>query len=257
MEILGLDIGGSGIKAAPVNIETGELLAERFRVPTPRPTKPESVAEAVLTLIEHFDWKGPVGCGFPTVVNNGQCMTKSNIHKSWVGVHVDQLLAEKTGLPVTVINDADAAGLAEMTFGAGKGKMGLVVTVTIGTGLGTGVFYNGQLIPNFELGRIYYKNGEIIEYFAADSARKNENLSYKTWGKRFNKFLKHTVRIISPDLFILGGGASKKLDKFENEITVDVPVIVAENKNEAGIIGAAVAAHLKIHKEQTVAGNRA
>ncbi|NHE58005.1 polyphosphate--glucose phosphotransferase [Cyclobacterium plantarum] len=257
MEILGLDIGGSGIKAAPVNIETGELLAERYRVPTPRPTKPESVAEAVLTLIEHFDWKGPVGCGFPTVVNNGQCMTKSNIHKSWVGVHVDQLLAEKTGLPVTVINDADAAGLAEMTFGAGKGKMGLVVTVTIGTGLGTGVFYNGQLIPNFELGRIYYKNGEIIEYFAADSARKNENLSYKTWGKRFNKFLKHTVRIISPDLFILGGGASKKLDKFENEITVDVPVIVAENKNEAGIIGAAVAAYLKIHKEQTVAGNRA
>lgn len=252
MEILGLDIGGSGIKAAPVNIETGELMAERFRVPTPRPTKPESVAEAVLTLIEHFDWKGPVGCGFPTVVNNGQCMTKSNIHKSWVGVHVDQLLAEKTGLPVTVINDADAAGLAEMTFGAGKGKMGLVVTVTIGTGLGTGVFYNGQLIPNFELGRIYYKNGEIIEFFAADSARKNENLSYKTWGKRFNKFLKHTVRIISPDLFILGGGASKKLDRFENEITVDVPVIVAENKNEAGIIGAAVAAHLKMHKEQAV-----
>lgn len=252
MEILGLDIGGSGIKAAPVNIETGELTAERFRVPTPKPTKPESVADAVLTLIEHFDWTGPIGCGFPTVVNNGRCMTKSNIHKSWVGVQVDQLLSEKTGLPVTVINDADAAGLAEMTFGAGKGKMGLVVTVTIGTGLGTGVFYNGQLIPNFELGRIYYKNGEIIEYFAADSARKSENLSYKTWGKRFNKFLKHTVRIISPDLFILGGGASKKLDKFENEITVDVPVIVAENKNEAGIIGAAVAAHLKMLKEQSV-----
>jgi len=154
MEILGLDIGGSGIKAAPVNIETGELTAERFRVPTPKPTKPESVADAVLTLIEHFNWKGPIGCGFPTVVNNGRCMTKSNIHKSWVGVQVDQLLSEKTGLPVTVINDADAAGLAEMTFGAGKGKMGLVVTVTIGTGLGTGVFYNGQLIPNFELGRI-------------------------------------------------------------------------------------------------------
>ncbi|SEJ77055.1 polyphosphate glucokinase [Cyclobacterium xiamenense] len=247
MEVLGLDIGGSGIKAAPVNIETGELTAERFRVPTPRPTKPESVAEAVQTLVNHFAWEGPIGCGFPTVVANGRCMTKSNIHKSWVGVQVDQLLAEKTGLPVVVINDADAAGLAEMTFGAGRGQMGLVVTVTIGTGLGTGVFYNGQLIPNFELGRIYYKNGEIIEFFAADSARKKENLSYKTWGKRFNKFLKHTVRIISPDLFILGGGASKKLDKFENEITVEVPVIAAENKNEAGIIGAAVAAHLKLN----------
>jgi polyphosphate glucokinase len=245
MKILGLDIGGSGIKGAPVDIETGQLTAERFRIPTPIPTKPESVAEAVQALVDHFNWTGPIGCGFPTVVNNGKSMTKSNIHKSWVGVQVDQLFSEKTGLPVTVINDADAAGLAEMTFGAGKGKMGLVVTVTIGTGLGTGVFYNGILIPNFELGRIYYKNGELIEYFAADSARKKENLTYKEWGKRFNKFLKHTVRIISPDLFILGGGASKKLEKFENEITVDVPVIVAENKNEAGIIGAAVAAYLK------------
>lgn len=251
MEILGLDIGGSGIKAAPVNIETGELTAERFRVPTPIPTKPGSVAEAVQKLVNHFEWTGPIGCGFPTVVNNGRCMTKSNIHKSWVGVPVDRLFSEKTGLPVTVINDADAAGLAEMTFGAGRGKTGLVVTVTIGTGLGTGVFYNGQLIPNFELGRIYYKNGQIIEYFAADSARKNENLSYKTWGKRFNKFLKHTVRIISPDLFILGGGASKRLDKFENEITIDVPVIVAENKNEAGIIGAAMAAYLKLNPEMS------
>lgn len=245
MEILGLDIGGSGIKGAPVNIETGQLTAERFRIPTPTPTMPESVADTVKEIVAHFKWTGPIGCGFPTVVNNGKCMTKSNIHKSWVGVQVDQLFSEKTGLPVTVINDADAAGLAEMTFGAGKNKKGLVVTVTIGTGLGTGVFYNGVLIPNFELGRIYYKTGEIIEYFAADSARQKENLTYAEWGKRFNKFLKHTVRIISPDLFILGGGASKKMDKFEDEITVEVPVIVAENKNEAGIIGAAVAAYLK------------
>lgn len=242
MEVLGIDIGGSGIKGAPVNIETGELTAERFRVPTPKPTKPENVADAVKIIADHFNWKGPIGCGFPTVVNNGVSMTKSNIHKSWVGVAVDKLLQEKTGLPVTVINDADAAGLAEMNFGAGVGKMGLVITVTIGTGLGTGVFYDGKLIPNFELGRIFYKNGEIIEYFAADSARRKENLSYKTWGKRFNKFLKHTVRILSPDLFILSGGASKKLDKFINQITIDVPVIAAEKRNDAGIIGAAVAA---------------
>ncbi|AEL26452.1 polyphosphate--glucose phosphotransferase [Cyclobacterium marinum] len=245
MEILGLDIGGSGIKGAPVNIETGQLTAERFRVPTPIPSKPESIAIAVKEIVDHFNWTGPIGCGFPTVVNNGKCMTKSNLHKSWVGVQIDQLFSEKVNLPVTVINDADAAGLAEMTFGAGQGKKGLVVTVTIGTGLGTGVFHNGVLIPNFELGRIYYKTGEIIEYFAADSARKKENLSYSEWGKRFNKFLKHTVRIISPDLFILGGGASKKMERFEDEITIDVPVIVAENKNEAGIIGAAVAAQLK------------
>jgi polyphosphate glucokinase len=149
---------------------------------------------------------------------------------------------ERNCLPVTVINDGDGAGLAEMSFGAGMGKKGLVITVTIGTGLGTGVFYDGKLIPNFELGRIFYKNGEIIEYFAADSARKKENLSYKSWGKRFNKFLKHTVRILSPDLFILGGGASKKMDKFIDTITIDVPVIAAEKGNDAGIIGAAVAA---------------
>ncbi|MEX2566368.1 MAG: ROK family protein [Cyclobacteriaceae bacterium] len=251
MEILGVDIGGSGIKGAPVNIISGELTAERFRVNTPKPTKPEAVAEAVKLLVDHFEWTGPIGCGFPTVVHNGRSMTKSNIHKSWVGLQVDKLLEESTGLPVTVINDADAAGLAEMTFGAGVGKMGLVITVTIGTGLGTGVFYDGKLIPNFELGRIYYKNGELIEYFAADSARKKENLTYQEWGKRFNKFLKHTVRIISPDLFIIGGGASKKLDKFQDQITIDVPVIVAENKNEAGIIGAAVAASLKISKTVT------
>ncbi|EON79476.1 Polyphosphate glucokinase [Lunatimonas lonarensis] len=243
MDILGIDIGGSGIKGAPVNIETGELTAERFRVPTPKPAKPESVAEAVKTLVDHFNWKGPIGCGFPTVVNNGMSVTKSNIHKSWVGTQVDALFSEKTGLPVTVINDADAAGLAEMTYGAGKGKKGLVITVTIGTGLGTGVFYDGKLIPNFELGRVFYKNGEIIEYYAADSARIKNDLSYKAWGKRFNKFLKHTKRILSPDLFILGGGASKKMDLFENELTVDVPIVVAEKRNNAGIIGAAMAAY--------------
>jgi polyphosphate glucokinase len=243
MEILGIDIGGSGIKGAPVDINTGELKAERFRVSTPKPTKPESVAKAVKTLVDHFEWNGPIGCGFPTVVNNGMSVTKSNIHKSWVGTQVDSLFEEITGLPVTVINDADAAGLAEMTFGAGKEKMGLVITVTIGTGLGTGVFYDGKLIPNFELGRVFYKNGEVIEYFAADSARKKENLSYKVWGKRFNKFLKHTNRIMSPDLFIIGGGASKKLELFEKQITVDVPLIVAEKRNNAGIIGAAIAAN--------------
>lgn len=242
MEILGIDIGGSGIKGAPVNTSTGELTAERFRVPTPQPSKPESVAEAVKTLADHFQWKGPIGCGFPTVVHDGMSVTKSNMHKSWVGTRVDHLFEEKTGLPVTVINDADAAGLAEMAFGAGKGKKGLVIIVTIGTGLGTGVFYDGTLIPNFELGRIFYKNGEIIEYFAADSARKKENLSYKTWGKRFNKFLKHTNRIFSPDLFIIGGGASKKLELFESQITVGVPLLVAEKRNDAGIIGAALAA---------------
>lgn len=242
MEILGIDIGGSGIKGAPVNIETGEILADRFRIPTPQPSKPKFVADAVKEIVEHFDWKGPIGCGFPTVIHNGEVRTKSNIHKTWIGVRADQLFSEVTGLPVTVINDADAAGLAEMTFGAGKGKKGLVVIITIGTGLGSGVFYNEALIPNFELGRIYYKNGELIEYFASDAARKREELSFKEWGKRFNKFLKHVVRIFSPDLLILGGGASKRFDKFQDEIDIDTPILIAEFENDAGIIGAALAA---------------
>lgn len=242
MEILGIDIGGSGIKGAPVNITTGKLLTERFRIPTPKPSTPDRIAEAVKDVVEFFDWKGPVGCGFPTVIHQGKSVARGNIHKSWLGIQVDELFSTRVGLPVTVINDADAAGLAEMAYGAGVGKMGLVILVTIGTGLGTGVFYNGQLIPNFELGRIYYKNGELIEYFASDAARKKEDLSYKVWGKRFNKFLKHIVRIFSPDLIILGGGASKKFDKFSSKITIDVPILIAQNENEAGIIGAAVAA---------------
>lgn len=242
MEILGIDIGGSGIKGAPVNIETGELLTERYRVNTPRPSTPEQIAEAVKELVEYFDWKGSVGCGFPTVIHDGKSVARGNVHKSWKNVQVDELFSSRTGLPFAVINDADAAGLAEMTYGAGRGKMGLVMMVTIGTGLGTGVFFNGQLIPNFELGRIYYKDGQLIEYFASDAARQKEGLSYKTWGKRFNKFLKHVVRIFSPDLFILGGGASKKYEKFSDQITVGVPILIAEKQNEAGIIGAAVAA---------------
>jgi polyphosphate glucokinase len=242
MEILGIDIGGSGIKGAPVNIATGEFLAERFRVPTPKPSKPTQMAEAVKQVVEYFDWKGPVGCGFPTVIHNGKSVARGNIHKSWLGVQVDELFSEHTGLPVTVINDADAAGLAEMTYGAGMGKQGLVIMITIGTGLGSGVFYNGQLVPNFELGRIFYKNGELIEYFASDAARQREHLSYINWGKRFNKFLKHVVRIFSPDLFIIGGGASKKFDRYSDQITVDVPILIARFQNDAGIIGAAVSA---------------
>lgn len=249
MEILGIDIGGSGIKGAPVNIETGKLSGERFRIPTPKPSKPKHIVETVKDVADFFDWKGPVGCGFPTVIHNGKSVARGNIHKSWLGVQVDTLFSEHLNLPVKVINDADAAGLAEMNFGTGVGKMGLVILVTIGTGLGTGVFFNGQLIPNFELGRLYYKNGELIEYFASDAARKKEKLSYKVWGKRFNKFLKHVVRIFSPDLIIIGGGASNKFDSFRDQITIDTPILIAENQNGAGIIGAAVAAKELLQSE--------
>jgi len=243
MEILGIDIGGSGIKGAIVNIKTGELISERQRIPTPQPSTPENVTEVIQQLVKHFKWKGAVGCGFPTIISNGKAMAHGNMHKSWLGVQIDELFSQKTGLDFTLVNDADAAGLAEMKYGVGKDKNGLVVMVTIGTGLGSGVFFNGQLLPNFELGQLNYTNGEIIEKYAADSVRKKEELSFQVWGKRFNEFLHHVNVICAPQCFIIGGGASKKLEKFEAEIDVDVPVLVAEYQNFAGIIGAAVSAN--------------
>ncbi|MFT5165316.1 MAG: polyphosphate glucokinase [Saprospiraceae bacterium] len=247
MEILGIDVGGSGIKGAIVNAATGKLVSERHRIPTPRPAKPGPMADVVHELVDHFNWKGVVGCGFPTVVMNGQCKTAGNINPEWVDVQIDQLFSKRcNGLPFHVGNDADVAGLAEMTFGAGKGKKGTVILVTIGTGLGTGYFYNGLLIPNIELGRILYEDGKPIEFFAADSARKREKLTMEEWAKRFDFFLNHVVRVFSPAHFIIGGGISKKLAEFKHQLTVNVPLEVAHFRNNAGIVGAAMFAHQEI-----------
>lgn len=242
MEILGIDIGGSGIKGAIVNIETGELITERHRVPTPTGAKPNDVADEVAELVEHFNWKGAVGCGFPALVTHGVAHTSVNIHKSWRGVNVEELFEKRTGLNFSVANDADAAGLATMTFGSGKGKNGLVFMITLGTGIGSGAFYNGQLIPNFELGSMPYKKHKRIEYYASDAARKRAQLSYPEWGKRVNKFLKLLEKLFSPDFIIIGGGASKKFDQFEAQITINTPVIPAAYQNNAGIVGAALLA---------------
>ncbi|MBU2903634.1 MULTISPECIES: polyphosphate--glucose phosphotransferase [Arenibacter] len=245
MEILGIDVGGSGIKGALVNMETGEMISERFRIPTPKSRKPKPMAEVVAKIVKHFDYSGPIGCGFPTVIKNGICKTPGNLHKRWAGVNVNELFSEATGLPVTVVNDADAAGYASMNFGVGRGKEGLVLMITIGTGLGSGAFYNGELIPNFELGQIPYKKYDKIELWAAASAKEREELSYKKWGKRFNVFLELVELIVSPDLIILGGGTSKDWDEFKDYITIETPVIPAELQNHAGIIGAAAAAYNK------------
>ncbi|MDO6603191.1 polyphosphate glucokinase [Arenibacter palladensis] len=245
MEILGIDVGGSGIKGALVNMETGEMITERFRIPTPKSRKPKPMAEVVAKIVKHFDYSGPIGCGFPTVIKNGICKTPGNLHKKWAGVNVNELFSEATGLPVTVVNDADAAGYASMNFGVGRGKEGLVVMITIGTGLGSGAFYNGELIPNFELGQIPYKKYDKIELWAAASAKEREELSYKKWGKRFNVFLELVELIVSPDLIILGGGTSKDWDEFKDYISIETPVIPAELQNHAGIIGAAAAAYNK------------
>ena len=243
MEVLGIDIGGSGIKGALVNMETGEMITERYRIPTPKSRKPSEMAAVVAEIATHFNHKGPIGCGFPTVIKKGVCLTPGNLHKNWMGVKVDELFSEATGLPVTVINDADAAGYASMNYGAGKDKDGLVIMITIGTGLGSGAFLNGVLIPNFELGQIPYKKYDKIESWAAASAKEKENLSYKKWGKRFNIFLGYVELIVSPDLIILGGGTSKDWDQFKEYITIETPIIPAELQNDAGIIGAAAAAY--------------
>ncbi|MDT7827750.1 ROK family protein [Pricia sp. S334] len=246
MEILGIDVGGSGMKGGIVDIKTGEMISERHRIPTPKSRKPKEMADVIAEIVDHFDYKGKVGCGFPTVIKKGICKSPGNLHKSWLDIDVEQLFEEKTGLDFTVVNDADIAGYASMEYGIGKGKEGLVVMITIGTGLGSGAFYDGKLIPNFELGQIPYKKYKKIELWAAASAKEREKLSYKKWGKRFNKFLKYVDLIIAPDLILLGGGTSKDFDEFKKYIKINTPVVPAELQNHAGIIGAAAAALHKI-----------
>jgi polyphosphate glucokinase len=240
MNILGIDIGGTGIKGAIVDSETGELISERLRVPTPQPATPENVSNTMKVFMKSFEWKGPVGVSFPTIIKNGKAMHFGNLDPSWELTQIDTLFKSITNNNYYVVNDADAAAMGVMEFGVGKNKMGLVITITLGTGIGSGVFFNGQLLSNFELGRMYGRKGDIMEYFAADSARKREDWSFKSWGKRVNFFLKHVENTFNPDLLIIGGGISKKMDKFEAFIKINTPIKAAELKNNAGIIGAAI-----------------
>lgn len=244
MEVLGIDFGGSGIKGATLNIETGEFTNERYRIPTPQPATPESVGNVIKEIVEHFNWKGKVGIGFPAAIRKGEVLTASNIDKSWIGVQANDFLSQKTGCEVFVVNDADAAGLAEMHHGVGKDVAGLALLLTIGTGVGSVLFMNGQLIPNSELGHLNFKD-KTIERYAADSVRKKKDLSWEQWGKRFNEVLKHFENMFYPDLIIVGGGVSKKMDKFEDLITVTTPVIPAQLENNAGIIGAGIYASIQ------------
>jgi polyphosphate glucokinase len=243
VEILGIDIGGSGIKGAPVHIETGALLAERHRIATPKSAKPKPVAEVVAQIARHFDWRGPVGCGFPAAVRGGVALTAANIHEKWIGTDAAALFAGATDCPVRVVNDADAAGLAEMAFGAGRDRPGVVIIVTVGTGLGTALFTDGCLVPNTELGHIEIR-GREAERRASDAARKRDDLSWKKWAKRLDEYLRAMERLFWPDLFILGGGASKKkrMKKFAHRLTIETPLAPAQLRNEAGIVGAALAA---------------
>ncbi len=246
--ILGVDIGGTGIKGGLIDIEKGEMISERHRIPTPNPATVESVAEAFKDLVNHFSWTGTVGAGFPAIIRNGTAYSASNIDNNWIGTNVQNVLSAASGCDVFVLNDADAAGVASMKYGIGKGEQGVVIMLTIGTGIGSAIFLDGQLVPNTELGCLYLSNQkEISEKQLSNRVRKSKEMSWNDWGRLFNTYLQHIERLYSPNLVILGGGGSKRYHKFEDQIEVGFPVKPAILLNQAGAIGAAYYAWTKIH----------
>jgi polyphosphate glucokinase len=241
MQVLGVDIGGSSIKAAPVDVRTGKLTAERLRLETPQQLPPEAMAARLATVVGHFSWHGPVGIGFPAALRNGVALTAANIAPDWLHLDVAALLTKVCPGPVTVVNDADAAGLAELKFGAGVGEEGVVILVTVGTGLGTALFVDGHLLPNTELGHLYLGNVEA-EWFASDAARIREGLDWPEWSLRLADFLCHLEKLFWPDLLIIGGGTSYYYEKFFPLAGLATRVVPAQLFNDAGIVGAASAA---------------
>jgi polyphosphate glucokinase len=240
-EILGIDIGGSGIKAAPVDLKSGEMTADRFRLDTPDPSKPKRVAEVIAKINEHFQWKGKIGCGFPGIVRHGVVHTSANLSKQWIEVNAEKLLEKVTGCDVRVLNDADAAGLAEMNFGAGRDQhKGVVLMITFGTGIGTALFLNGVLLPNTEFGHVEL-DGKDAEKRATAAVRDRKYLSWEEWGGRVNHLLQYLEFLFSPDLVILGGGVSKDYKEFFPFIHLNAKLVPAEMRNQAGIVGAALA----------------
>lgn len=241
MEILGIDIGGSGIKGAPVDIEQGELVKPRHKIATPQPSTPQAVADVVAELMRHFSYQGPIGITFPGVVQHGVILTAANVDKGWINLNGEELFAKTTGCPVKLLNDADAAGVAEMQFGVGKGRKGVVILLTFGTGIGSAIFTDGILVPNTEFGHVTVR-GKDAEHRAAARIRDEEQLSWKKWGKRVNEYLQYMEFLFSPDLFIMGGGVSREFEKFKNYLEVRAEIIPAKLANNAGIVGAAMAA---------------
>jgi polyphosphate glucokinase len=241
--ILGIDIGGSGIKGAPVNLKRGVLKGERYRIPTPQPSTPNAVGDTVARVVKHFRWKGPVGITFPAVIKDGVVYSAANVDKSWIGVNGSELLGGKTGCPVLLLNDADAAAIAEMEHGAGRArrKKGVVFLLTFGTGIGSAIFVDGVLVPNTELGHMEM-NGMEAEHYASDIVRKREKLDWNEWAVRVNEYLVLLEALFSPDLFIIGGGVSKKHVRYMHLLQTQAKVVPAELLNDAGIVGAALAA---------------
>ena len=241
MEVLGIDIGGSGIKGAIVDTARGDFLSKRHRIETPQPATPDAVAEVVAKISTRFGWQRAIGCTLPAVVQHGVTLTAANVDKQWIGADAKSLLEEHTGNPVIVLNDADAAGIAEMKFGAGHGRRGLVVILTLGTGVGSSLFIDGRLVPNTEFGHLIIR-GKDAELRTSDRGRQAKGYSWKAWGKRLTEHLQYMEALMRPDLFIIGGGVSKKFEKFFPHIRCSAEIVPAQLRNRAGIAGAAVAA---------------
>ncbi|MBM9440087.1 polyphosphate--glucose phosphotransferase [Actinacidiphila bryophytorum] len=244
MNVFGVDIGGTGIKGAPVDLDKGGLSDERYKVLTPHPATPDAVLDGVHDVVSHFGWSGPLGVTFPGVVADGVTRTAANVDAGWIGLDARKAISDRLGLPVVVLNDADAAGVAEMTFGAGRGHGGTVIVLTLGTGIGSAVFVDGRLLPNTELGHLEL-HGHDAEKRASVKAREDEDLSWEHWAHRLRKYLAHVEMLFSPDLFVLGGGISRKADKFLPYLHghgLSARIVPAELQNNAGIVGAAMAA---------------
>jgi len=241
MHALGIDIGGTGIKGAPVDVAAGKLLADRKKIATPHPAVPDAVAEVVSQLVTSFEWSGPIGITFPGVVTNGVTRTAANLDPAWVGLDARALFAKAAGNPVQVLNDADAAGIAEMKFGAGVGEHGTVLMLTLGTGIGSALFIDGTLVPNTEFGHIEI-DGKDAEKRASEHAKELHDMSWGKWAGRVDVYLQHMEALLSPDLFIVGGGISKESEKWVPLLTgIRARIVPAVLQNDAGIVGAAMA----------------
>jgi polyphosphate glucokinase len=249
MATLGIDIGGSGIKGALIDLENGQMVTPRQRIPTPEGADPKNVSNVLKELVDYFDYRGPIGCGFPAVIQNGIALSAANVHKDWVNTNAEKIFSEATGSPVYVINDADAAGLAEMKYGAGKDfYKGTVLMITLGTGIGAAIFTNGHLLPNVEFGHLQVR-GKDAEHRASDAVRKEQQLSWKKWSKRLQEVLSYMELLVSPDVIIIGGGVSKDHEKYFPYLQTKAKLIPAQFLNQAGIVGAALYAKMRSRSE--------
>lgn len=249
--VLGIDIGGTGIKMAIVDVVTGELLTNRHKQLTPKPSTPEAVVAKIKEMMAQYfpDYQGIVGCGFPAIIKEGIATSAANVDQSWIGADVAGLVTEALGMPCYCANDADVAGLAELTVGDNSYGDGLVIFLTIGTGIGSAFFFEGQLIPNTELGHLLYKK-DSYEKKVSNAVRERKGWSWEEWARRFDKYLCHVAHLFSPQGFILGGGISKNFKEFGHYFNPGVPVSPASLQNAAGVIGAAIYAHQMFYKHQ-------